>query len=238
MTRRFATHLLRALLTAVACAGCATKPLTLRTTGATTPEWLTLEEAWEATLETWGSRGPYSPAEAEATCRPAERCRAKVVPPSATSSRMRLLVIGLSPGRVDVELRYRQPDASEWLTEHIWLEFKKTPPIPTLELGMDKPPRRFKVDHLSDKLRALGVEHPALCTLKNKDDESYGCFGPQRLLGELRYRSCQHSERCDEHISSGYFELTVHRSAPDGRVRRVAFMGVTRSGWEDLGEWN
>jgi hypothetical protein len=224
----------------IALLSCHPEALKLRTSGATTRETLALDELWETPLESCCKYGVYAPEEVEVTCSPADRCKTVVFRPGRQEPqrpRMTLGVIGLGPGVVDVDLRYRQPKSADWMTEHLEMEFVPAASLPTLQLGTGLPNGPFLYDHLSPELLARGVQGPARCELEDDFSESYACFSAVEVGGERRYPSCAHTDRCDYEVNRGRFRVSLDRSRTTGRIHRIRMSGVTQSSWEELGSW-
>jgi hypothetical protein len=198
---------------AAVMSGCLPKHMELQRYNTGRPT-LTLEELWETILEY--DSGRTVPAEVEASCSPADRCKAVVLRGRRRGSGFEPLldVIGLGPGLAEVAVRHREYESQTWVTDHITLEFVPTKPLPTLELGMRRPKGSFKFDHLSPQLLAHGIKGPARCDLVDDFNETYACFGVTELLGEKRYHSCaDHCRRCDpgHGIEWGRFGLNLNR---------------------------
>jgi hypothetical protein len=224
--------------TFVVLSGCHPERMKIRSSGEAPREVLTLEEAWETPLESCCAHGVSVPEHVESSCSPSHRCKTQIVDagPDRSGSRLRLYVIGLSAGPVDVEVRYRQLNFDEVLTEHVHLEFVATPALPTLELGMGRPSGPFKYEHLSPALLAHGIKAPARCELEDDFHELYACFSAERILGELRYLSCKHTTRCGARIETGRFQIGLGRGR-SGRIRHIEMSALTDNGWEELGDW-
>ncbi|MET0386660.1 MAG: hypothetical protein ABW321_11905 [Polyangiales bacterium] len=238
---------------------CHPEPLFFQTgrvpieTSPTHRERLTLEEMWEVPLETCCQGGPYAPEEVKASCFPAERCRAVAQYSGPPGDRphpiMRLDVIALSPGPVDVVLWYRQPDYDEWLTARAYLEFVPTPAEQTLKLGARRPTGPFKLEASSDMLREWGVGTPARCEVPPRPGydehalvqdyvaDEYTCFGPENVDGQIRYPSCHHSRRCNASLQWGRFLIDLDRSMKDGTVTRVHMHADAYGTYDDVGTW-
>lgn len=239
--RTFGSRLGLAAAALFVIAGCRPQRLELRASGDQPPDVLTLEEVWQTPLHSLRRRGHgyFEPEEVEVSCTPSARCKTLVTRAVQTSwvPALRLDVIALTPGKVEVEIRYRQPDSDEWLTEHVHLEFIPTPALPTLELGMGRPPGPFKYEHLSPELIAHGIKAPARCELEDDFLELYACFGASMVLGELRYLSRKRTKRTNPPISSGWFFVLLKRADSTGRIYRMEMSAFTNKGPEELGAW-
>jgi hypothetical protein len=138
------------------------------------------------------------------------------------------------------DLRYfvlQQPNFDDWLSVLVRLEFLAARPLPTLELETDKPSGPFLFDHLSPALVADGLKGPARCTLEDEFNEAYACFCAERVLGENRFPSCAHSQRCGTQIESGYFQIQLFRRQTNGRVFRVRMEAIKATSPEEYGVW-
>lgn len=110
---------------------------------------------------------------------------------------MRLDVIGLEPGPAQVELRYRQPGETEWLTQNFSLEFVAPRKFHELVLGGRVPHGRFELPQISSVIsREADIEGPARCEAEADMINGYICFARERFGDELRYASCSTTQRC------------------------------------------
>ncbi|MEY4578665.1 MAG: hypothetical protein RL701_3368 [Pseudomonadota bacterium] len=191
---------------------------------------LTLDVVWEAVLQTptkygfLSSRGRTSFAEASARCTPVGRCKALVYPRRWGRDQiyMRVDVVGLKPGPVDVEVRFREHDSNEWGVDHLYLEFLPAPTLPVLKLGhLGPPPKLFMFEDLSKQLLELGFKGPARCTQQDDIREWYTCYGAEEFENEWRYASCETSARCQTGVFLNQFELQITRDMDSRRVVRM-----------------
>ncbi|MEY4580439.1 MAG: hypothetical protein RL701_5142 [Pseudomonadota bacterium] len=235
------------IVSVLASPGCQVAAMRLDTRATEIRETLTVEEVWETKLRTFsgcsgpfmpGCPAPHAPAEATARCIPANVCKALITAPNARAGRpdMLLDVVGLEPGKADVELRYRQPESDEWFATTVHLEFIATASMPTVVLNAGKPPDTFKFAHLSSELLAWGLKAPARCELDSDFHESYNCYGLESFGGYDRYPSSKHTPRERAGVRYSQFLIHIHRD-DTGRITRIAMSSHTRGGQEQLGVW-
>ena len=199
-----------------------------------------LDVSWEVDLETWGRRGPRTPDDARATCSPRERCKTLVSREGRSKYSMRLAVIALSPGPVDVDLHVQPYNTSSWLTERIHLEFVPAPARPTLEVGMALPRGPFLFAHLPPAAVERGIKAPMRCEHYRESSE-YLCVQLVDVLGEKRHPACAHSDRCDGYSDRGVLRIEIELDEETDRIQRFRIesdSGVEFGTWDsDGGHW-
>lgn len=211
-----------------------------------------LDVAWEMRLEIYSgsSPAPMGVHGVTATCSPAARCVTRVEEPFVENDAPKLVVVGLAPGPVDVQIRYVHPIRKETMTAPIHLAFFDEKP-PEVDGGDELHGSAFvwkhapasMVNHLASGGPAGGASAPdstSRCEGRTYKEgrNRYTCFVLEESApGQMRYASCEASTRCSilpgGVLVDGY-DLCVERdgaghvtgAVATGKTERLATWGV------------